>query len=114
MKAGSSIGMRLVAKNTGDWPWPDPFTAHPPRPDGTYAVRLSYSWYRGGSALPATAARAELVKSVPAGETASFTIQVTAPPEPGKYELHFDLVQELVTFFSGRGAEKLVVPVTVE
>lgn len=54
------------------------------------------------------------MKPVPPGETANFTIVVTPPTEPGKYQLQFDLVHELVAFFSSKGAEKLTVPVTVE
>ena len=39
---------------------------------------------------------------------------VTAPPQPGEYRLVFDLVNEMVAWFSDRGASRLVVPVRVE
>ena len=111
---GAPTTVRVAVRNTGDWPWPDPFTANPSLPNGTYAVRLSYRWMKEGRALPQDSQRAELTRPVPPGETANFTIQVTPPSEPGHYDLQLDLVEELVAFFATKGADKLVIPVTVQ
>ena len=115
MPAGKPASIKVMVKNTGDWPWNDPFTANPSHPDGTYAVRLTYNWVSAdGRPLPANAVRRELSSPVPPGGTANFAIGVAAPKEPGSYQLQLDLVEELVFFFSARGNEKLTVPVTVQ
>jgi hypothetical protein len=115
MPAGKVTPVHVSVKNTGDWPWPDPFAANPSKPDGTYAVRLSYRWAASnGKVLPEDGTRAELNAPVPAGQTANFTMQVRPPKDPGAYQLQVDLVEELVTFFSAKGTEKLTVPVTVQ
>jgi hypothetical protein len=41
-------------------------------------------------------------------------MDVIAPEDADRYELQIDLVEELVTFFSTWGAEKLKVPVIVQ
>jgi hypothetical protein len=115
MPAGKITPVHVSVKNTGDWPWPDPFAANPPKPDGTYAVRLSYRWLdSNGKVLPDDGTRAELNAPVPAGQTANFTMRVRPPKDPGAYQLQVDLVEELITFFSAKGTEKLTVPVTVQ
>lgn len=115
MPAGKVTPVHVSVKNTGDWPWPDPFAANPSKPNGTYAVRLSYRWAdSNGKVLPEDGTRADLNAPVPAGQTANFTMQVLPPKDPGAYQLQVDLVEELVTFFSTKGTEKLTVQVTVE
>jgi len=115
MSVGKTVPVKVGVKNTGDWPWNDPFAANPSKPDGTYAVRLCYSWVgTDGKPLAANAVRGELNAPVPPGGTANFTLQVTAPKTPGSYQLQVDLVEELVFFFSATGNEKLTVPVTVQ
>src|SRR5688500_157783 len=80
MTPGVATPVRVSVKNTGDWPWPDPMTANPSRPDGSKAVRLSYRWVGpDGKLLPQDAVRGELTKPVPPGETANLTIQVVPP-----------------------------------
>lgn len=115
MPAGKSVPIKVSVKNTGDWPWNDPFAANPAHPDGTYAVRLTYGWVSGdGKPLPANSVRGELTAPIPPGGTANFTIKVETPKVPGNYQLQLDLVEELVFFFSDKGNEKLTVPVTVQ
>ena len=113
--AGSRTPIHVNAKNTGDWAWPNAAAANPAHPDGSYAVRLSYRWTDpSGKPLPQGVERGELKASVPPGETVSFTMELVAPTQAGAYNLQFDLVEELVTFFSAKGAQKLTVPVTVQ
>jgi hypothetical protein len=115
MPAGKPASIKVSVKNTGDWPWNDPFAANPSQPNGTYAVRLSYRWMApNGQALPQDSARGELTAPVPPGGTAKFTMTVTAPKDPGNYQLQVDLVEELVVFFSAKGTQKLSVPVAVQ
>ena len=111
----SPVPIHVSVKNTGDWAWNDPKTANPGKPDGTYAVRLSYRWVGPtGRAEPQSSVRGELAKPVGPGETANFTLAVVPPKEPGNYKLELDLVEELVSFFSEKGTQKLSVAVTVK
>ena len=114
MHGGTAIPVQVTVKNTGDWPWPDPKTANPVDPTGAYAIRLGYSWHKGANdTSDAAAARGDLAAPVPPGATATFTINVTPPAQPGEYQLEFDLVEELVTWFSAHGTQKLTIPVKV-
>jgi hypothetical protein len=115
MRSGVPTPVQVRVKNTGDWTWPDAKAAHPSKPDGSYAVRLTYRWVGSDKTpLPENSGRGEISAPVPAGGTASFSIEIIPPKESGSYQLQLDLVQELVTFFSAKGVEKLSVPVTVQ
>jgi hypothetical protein len=114
MAPGAAVPIKVSVKNTGDWPWPDPFTANPSHPDGTYAVRLTYGWATADGKVLPDPTRGEIAAPVPPDQTANFSLTITAPKQPGSYQLKIDLVEELVTFFSAKGTEKLVVPVTVQ
>jgi hypothetical protein len=114
MSPGVVLPVTVAVKNTGDWPWPDAKTANPPNPDGSCAVRLSYRWATSdGELLLANAERGDLSAPVLPGALANITIKITPPAPVGAYQLQFDLVEELVTFFSTRGIEKLIISVTV-
>lgn len=115
LTVGALTPVLVRAKNTSDWDWLDPKTANPSKADGSYAVRLTYRWLSDtGALVEESGARGELTAPVPADGIGTFAIQVAAPRNPGSYRLEFDLIQELVTFFSSRGGEKLSVVVTVE
>ena len=58
-------------------------------------------------------ARADLRQPLRPGDSATLSIPVRAPKKPGEYQLQFDLVQELVSWFEEKGAPPLRVPVTV-
>lgn len=106
MPAGKPTTIKVSVKNTGDWAW---------KPEGIYPVRLSYRWVAGNEqALPQDSVRGELTAPITPGGTANFSMSVVAPKEPGNYQLQVDLVEELVAFFSSKGTQKLVVPVTVQ
>jgi hypothetical protein len=115
MSAGGYVTIHVSAKNTGDWIWLNPPHANPSLPDGRYAVRLCYRWATSDSQLlPQESGRGDLQMPVGPGQVANFTMDVKAPEDADRYELQIDLVEELVTFFSTRGAEKLKVPVIVQ
>lgn len=112
---GAAFTVQVSAKNTGDWTWNHPAAANPSKPDGSYAVRLVYNWVSpDGKPLPGSNTRGELTAPVKPGEDGKFAMNVQAPKSAGSYQLQFDLVEELVAFFSAKGNEKLTVPVTVQ
>jgi hypothetical protein len=113
MKAGASRRVTVTFKNASTLPWPDPdSTSYEPPEAG--AVRLAYRWWSASSPTPsAWGSRADLQRLLQPGQTATLSLSVTAPAQPGSYRLQFDLVQEMATFFGDRGAAQLVVPVRI-
>jgi hypothetical protein len=115
MSAGKTVAVEVTFKNTSSDTWPDPRHASPATGDGSYAVRLSYRWWKSGAAKPLAAdeKRTDLTAPVLPRQSATLHVSVTAPTEPGDYLLQFDLVQELVTWFEDKNASKLIVSVKV-
>lgn len=66
-------------------------------------LRLGNHWRRGDEMVVQDDGRADLPHDVPAGGTVDLPLTVTAPPEPGDYQLEFDMVQELITWWSQAG-----------
>ena len=58
-------------------------------------------------------ARCELSGDVRPGESCTVTVPFTAPADPGRYELKFDLVAEGVTWFGSRGTTVEIRPFSV-
>lgn len=111
MSAGVPATIHVTAKNTGDWAWPDPATANPSNPNGTYAVCLTYRW---AESKAGESTRGQLTASVAPGETTDFTITITPLKEPGLHYIHLNLIVELGVSFSDKGVADLIVPVTVQ
>jgi hypothetical protein len=113
MPAGASRRVTVTFKNVSPLPWPDPdATSHEPPEQG--AVRLAYRWRSAASRIPpAWGPRVDFERLLHPGETATLSLTVTAPAIAGDYQLQFDLVQEMATFFGDKGASPLVVPVRV-
>ena len=113
MKPGAKVPVSVFVKNAGDQLWPAASTTA----TGFGAVRLGSRWWSPKDPtkpLVDYTYRGDLGMSVPPGQTATMTVEVTAPTTPGSYLLQFDLVEELVVWFENKGAAKLMVPVTVK
>lgn len=112
--AGKSTPVKVTFRNASDQTWPDKATADP-KGDGSNAVRLSYRWLPAKPAMgDGYVVRVDLPRPLPPGESMSLTFDVKAPDQPGDHQIQFDLVQELVAWFEGRGAAKLVVSAKVQ
>lgn len=101
----------VTLRNAGDRAWPDAAAADPAR-SGIYAVRLAYRWRRASGWRPYEE-RADLREPLAAGQAAAVWIPVIAPPEPGYYQLQFDLVQERIAWFADKGADQLLLPARI-
>lgn len=86
MIAGQRYPVRVVAKNTGEAPWP----AGKGFRLGTKAPRDNTLWGLN---------RVELPAAVAPGETATFELPVVAPSAPGVYPFQWRLLQERVRWF---------------
>jgi hypothetical protein len=113
MAAGDTAVARITITNLGRSPWPDLRSASPAKADGSFAVRLSSRWLYGGRPVSDYALRADLPAPLDPFRTVTLRLPLRAPAAPGDYEVQFDLVEELVSWFGSRGAARLVVPVHV-
>jgi hypothetical protein len=106
--AGQTNQVRLTLQNTSYRTW----TAGGPNP-----VRLGYRWYRpDGGEVPASLwedYRTNLPYNVPPGETVTLNANLGPPRQAGAYELRWDMVEELRTWFSWQGAPTLNLQITV-
>ena len=75
------------------------------------AIALSYHWVRAGSeeVVIFEGQRTPFPHQVPPGTTATVTADLIAPPQPGDYQLVWDVVHETRAWFSTEG---VVSPVT--
>jgi hypothetical protein len=115
MARGSSADARIAFTNVGEVVWPDRLAGDPGTHSGGYAVRLAYDWTAASAEATKTPRRrADLPHPVHPGETMTLLVPLDAPDQPGEYRLTFELVQELVAWFSAKGAATLVIPMTVK
>ncbi len=92
MAAGSDSALTVVVKNEGATTW---------LADGSFAV--SYHWLDHDSEKTGwEGRRSRLPHEVEAGETATVTVVVHAPPTAGRHRFRLDLVEEGVCWFSER------------
>lgn len=113
LAAGKKARVHVTVKNESGVEWPD---RRGPTETGAGAVRLSHRFLLPGAPIASPEGfkpRAELVGPVKPGESATFTLDVTAPAAPGDYTLQFDLVQEIVAWFGDKGSPRLAIPVKV-
>ena len=111
MLAGSTLTVYHTLQNIGTNPW-----LHAPG-DG-HLYRLGYHWYDAAgdpyTQPPEEDHRTQLPADVPFGGQVTLPdAQVTAPHEPGTYTLKWDMVHEMVTWFSEQGSPTLDVSITV-
>ncbi|MGH9441162.1 MAG: hypothetical protein ACRD16_02695, partial [Thermoanaerobaculia bacterium] len=113
--AGRPALVDVRLRNASHFSWPDPKSANLGGDPGRHAVRLSDRWLAAGPGAPLTeyTERADLDAPLRPGESASLSIVVVPPAEPGEYRLQFDLIQEGVGSFEAAGAQRLIVPVRV-
>ena len=109
------VPVTLNFTNTGDTAWPDKASANPQLKDGSYAVRVTHAFVRAEDAQDGRigAVRTDLLGPVLPGASVDVPMNIRAPATPGHYNLRIELVQELVQWFSDRGADTITLPVQV-
>jgi hypothetical protein len=94
----------VAIHNEGDEPWPGGDEREP-------LIRPSYHWLdASGATVVFDGLRTGLPAPLAAGRSCRMPVSVLAPPQPGEYELRFDLVHEGHRWF---GSPAVPVPVTV-
>jgi SAM-dependent methyltransferase len=90
----------VTIRNASWRPWRSADTAAP--------IFASYHWLDADGAMAIEdGRRAPLPRQLEPGESAPMTVMVEAPPNPGRYTLAIDLVEEGVSWFSRAGAPLL-------
>jgi SAM-dependent methyltransferase len=106
MAPGTKATVRVTARNVSAHSWP--------MRTGPFPLALGNHWLAAdGTELRRDDGRAYLERDVASGKAEDLDILVTAPAQPGRYFLEFDLVHEGVTWFEQKGSSSLRVPVRV-
>jgi hypothetical protein len=106
--AGETITVKLTLQNDGSFAWtqggPNPF-------------RLGFQWYNANGQMVSFPSeldfRTPLPKNISPDETVELQARLRTPDTPGSYQLRWDMVHELVTWFTSQGDPGLVIPITV-
>lgn len=90
------IRFEVDVRNSGVRPWPA---------TGFQPVMLSYHWRDDatGNMSVFDGVRTPLPRDVDPGTTIRLRARVAAPPQPGRYRLHLEMVHEKVTWFGAQG-----------
>jgi hypothetical protein len=93
--AGSRTTTQITLGNTSNFTW---------SATGANPVTLSYHWINGaGKTVVWDGLRTKLPADVPAGQLSVVQADLAFPSAPDTYLLRWDLVQEGVSWFSGKG-----------
>ena len=106
--AGQLAPVRATVTNVSEHSWPS-----------GRLIRLGNHWHAGAEPVRWNDGRTDLPHDVAPGASVSLEVPVTAPDEPGEYELSLDMVQEAVAWWAEHGtvparATVRVVPDAVE
>lgn len=102
LAVGTAYTVRTRVWNRGTGVWP----TH-------RKIKLANHWFKDSAMAVQDDGRSELPVAVAPGESIELDLVVTAPAEPGKYELHLDVVQELVSWWADLGSPVVTVAVDV-
>jgi hypothetical protein len=103
--AGTAASVPITLTNTSNFTW---------SAGGANPVTLSYHWAdTSGRTVIWDGARTKLIADVPPQATAQLAANVVFPPKPGTYRLRWDMVQEGISWFSGKGVATVDQTVTV-
>lgn len=94
MRAGTSVKRDVLVMNDGTEIWPANG-----KPDGKMVVNLAYVWLDEDGKVAAEGNRYSFRENLQPGDLAKISIAITAPAQPGKYQLVITPVQEGVRWF---------------
>ncbi len=110
IKVGSSSTVKVRIKNIGNSVWPALGQS-----DGKFQIKLGDHWLdKNGKVLVNDVDRALLPHDIKPNGEAVVEINLKAPSSPGDYILEYDMVQESVAWFKGKGSKTAQLDVKVE
>ena len=102
--------VRITVKNISTEIWPAKGMS-----DGKFQINVGNHWLdKKGVTVINDQSRMPLPHDIKPGESVQYSIEVQAPSTPGEYKLVFDMVQEQVAWFAGKGSAVLSYNVVVE
>jgi hypothetical protein len=108
MVAGQTNAVGITIRNTSYCTWPA---------SGPNRVRLGYHWYTSdGGEVPSSLwddHRTSLPYDLRPDQSLSLNCNLSAPRAPGAYEVRWDVVEEMVTWFAWQGVPTLNIRVVV-
>ncbi|MCB0165980.1 MAG: N-acetylmuramoyl-L-alanine amidase [Anaerolineae bacterium] len=108
LSTGQTVTVNLKLQNAGSFQWVR---------GGDKPFRLGFQWYDANNQPvtlpPALDYRTALPRTIAPNGTVELEAQLRSPDQPGSYRLRWDMVHELVTWFSSQGDPGLVAAVTV-
>jgi hypothetical protein len=110
LKVNSAASMKVKIKNISNSSWPAKG-----QPDGKYPVHLAYHWIdKNGKMVVFDGLRTELPRDLGPNEDVPVNAALQAPGQAGEYVLEFDMVQEAVAWFAGKGSKTSRVSIKIE
>jgi len=110
LKPLQSIIYRITVKNISTEIWPAKGMS-----DGKFQINVGNHWLdkKGGTVI-GDQTRMPLPHDIKLGESVQYSIEVKAPSISGEYKLVFDMVQEQVAWFAGKGSAVLSYDIVIE
>ena len=110
LKPLESTIYRITVRNISTEIWPAKGMS-----DGRCQINVGNHWLdqKGGTVIN-DQTRMPLPHDIKPGDSVQYSIEVTAPSVLGEYKLVFDMVQEHVTWFSGKGSSVLSYDVVIQ
>lgn len=109
LAADTTVTVSITLQNEGRFRWVR---------GGDNPFRLGYQWYDADNKMVRLPSkrdfRTPLPRAIPPGGTVQLQAKLHTPAQPGDYLLRWDMVHELVTWFSSQGDPGLVIPVAVK
>jgi len=117
VKTGEVFTITARVRNEGDTLWRAYRYNNQPSDRGVVKLAVK-SWRKSGDKVKIFdghphAGKGSLPRSVGPGDKVTVSVVVTAPGEPGKYELNIQMVDEHTEWFENSGGERLIVPIEV-
>ena len=108
-RAGSTLDLVLDVENIGDTLW-----LHRVEPEGGSVLLGSHLLDEGRKPVRADFCRTKLPEDVPPGATVRVRARLPVPPDPGRYVLRLDPVDDRLAWFSQAGSPPLDLDLVVE
>jgi hypothetical protein len=106
--AGQTIEVKLTLQNAGAFDWLS---------GGDKPFRLGFQWYDAAGQFitfpPNLDFRTALPQTIRSDGTVELRARLRTPAAPGAYQLRWDMVHEMVTWFSSQGDPGLVLPISI-
>jgi SAM-dependent methyltransferase len=107
MEAGARAPLEILVRNAGSAAWRHDI------PAGRHVCLANHWRDRDDAVAVPDDGRSVLPQTIEPGESATLTLTIQAPADPGPYDIEIDLVQERVCWFAQKGSRTVRAPVTV-